>query len=122
MTAELRSIQDKHTSNACAELDHVETGSTYRAAVRSLDPRLETVIVQIVATGKQMCYHVLILDGRYDHVLVLGIVLVSGWDISTILKGVDRERWYGGGRAVVSGDEIAEADYARLGHWCRVSK
>jgi hypothetical protein len=76
--------------------------------------------VQIVATGKQMCYHVLIVDGGYGHVLVLGVV--SGWDISTILKWIDCGRWYGGGKAVVSGDEIAEADYARLGHWYRVSK
>ena len=37
-------------------------------------------------------------------------------DVRSILKRIGRKRRSGGGRAVVVGDEVAEADYTSLGH------
>jgi hypothetical protein len=42
--------------------------------------------------------------------------------ISTMLNRLRRKRGFGGGRAVVLGDEVAEADYTSLGHWSGVSR
>lgn len=61
-----------------------------------------------------MCDHLIIIGRPYSGLVILGMVFV--WDISTMLKWVGRKRGYGGGRADVVGDEIAEADYTRLGH------
>jgi hypothetical protein len=42
--------------------------------------------------------------------------------IGDMLNRVRRKRGIGGDRAVALGDEVAEADYTSLGHWCVVSK
>jgi hypothetical protein len=39
-----------------------------------------------------------------------------------MLNRLRRKRGFGGGRAVVLGDEVAEADYTSLGHWSGISK
>ena len=44
-TATPSDVLNRHTSDPRAELDHVEAGSTYRAAVGPLDPGLETLVV-----------------------------------------------------------------------------
>jgi len=65
-----------------------------------------------------MCDHLVIIGRPYGGLVVLGMVFV--FDIGAMLKWVGRKRGCGGGRADVVGDEIAEADYTRLGHLCGV--
>jgi hypothetical protein len=67
-----------------------------------------------------MCDHFVILGGIDGWLCCLALVLVFG--ISPILKWLGRKRWFGGDGAFVVGDEVAEADNARLGHYCGVLK
>jgi hypothetical protein len=77
--------------------------------------------VQIVATGQQMCNQVVVGGGGLRRSLPRPDVVLA-LTISTMLNRVRRKRGFGGGRAVVLGDEVAEADYTSLGHWNGVSR
>ena len=92
-------------------MDKVEAGSAYGAAVCSLDPGLETVVVQVVSAGEQMRDGFVVL-GRLSGYLG-GLV---GTGAMAMCKRVNRRRKLGSGCGLVWGGEVAEADYTSLGH------
>jgi hypothetical protein len=94
-------------------LDKVEAGSADGAAVCPLDPGLEALVVQVVAAGEQVGDGLVFLGGLGGYP---GGLVVIGAMCKCKCKRVNRDGEVGSGCGLVWGGEVAEADYARLGH------
>jgi hypothetical protein len=111
VAAASRGLSDSHshTSNTRTDFDKVKAGSTYRAAICSLDPGLEALVVQVVAAREQVRDGFVFL-GRLSG--YLGGLVGTG----PMCKRVNRQQKLGSGCGLVWGGEVAETDYTSLGH------